>query len=101
MQLGEIALRLGLPKSGVHRLLGALIEQGWVADAQGARGGLMYQPLMTSSTVPLHASFPSCRRCARVRSRPSASPWQLDAQAQAASGMCRPPAQLGLQHGQR
>lgn len=116
MQLGEIALRLGLPKSGVHRLLGALIEQGWVeqdpqtsayrltmrltilgqrlynatgipdicqpvldelaaqtrefvrlavidahalvwvADAQGARGGLMYQPLLTTNTVPLHAT---------------------------------------------
>ncbi len=116
MQLGEIAQRLALPKSGVHRLLGALIEQGWVeqdqqngtyrltmrltilgqrhyaatgipdicqplldelaakthefvrlavidafalvwvADAQGARGGLMYQPLLTSNTVPLHAT---------------------------------------------
>jgi len=116
MQLGDIALRLGLPKSGVHRLLGALIEQGWVeqdaqtsayrltmrltilgqrlynatgipdicqpvldalaaqtrefvrlavidahalvwvADAQGARGGLMYQPLLTTNTVPLHAT---------------------------------------------
>ena len=116
MQLGEIAFKLGLPKSGVHRLLGALIEQGWVeqdpqssayrltmrltilgqrlynatgipdicqpvldelaaktrefvrlavidahalvwvADAQGARGGLMYQPLLTTNTVPLHAT---------------------------------------------
>ncbi len=116
MQLGDIALRLGLPKSGVHRLLGALIEQGWVeqdaqtsayrltmrltilgqrlynatgipdicqpvldalaaqtrefvrlavidahalvwvADAQGARGGLIYQPLLTTNTVPLHAT---------------------------------------------
>jgi len=116
MQLGEIAQRLALPKSGVHRLLAALIEQGWVeqdpqnssyrltmrltilgqrhymatgipdvcqplldelavrtqefvrlavidahalvwvADAQGARGGLMYQPLLTSNTVPLHAT---------------------------------------------
>ncbi len=116
MQLGEIAQRLALPKSGVHRLLGALIEQGWVehdpqngsyrltmrltilgqrhysatgisdicqplldelaaqtrefirlavidafalvwvADAQGARGGVMYQPLLTSNTVPLHAT---------------------------------------------
>ncbi len=116
MQLGEIALKLGLPKSGVHRLLGALIDQGWVeqdaqssayrmtmrltilgqrlysatgipdicqplldelaaqtrefvrlavidahalvwvADAQGARGGLMYQPLLTTNTVPLHAT---------------------------------------------
>lgn len=116
MQVGEIALRLGLPKSGVHRLLGTLIEQGWVerdaqssayrltmrltilgqrlytatgipdicqpvldglalqtrefirlavidahslvwvADAQGARGGLIYQPLLTSNTVPLHAT---------------------------------------------
>jgi DNA-binding IclR family transcriptional regulator len=116
MALGEIAQRLALPKSGVHRLLAALIEQGWVeqdqqnasyrltmrltilgqrhytttgipdicqplldelaartrefvrlavidahalvwvADAQGARGGLMYQPLLTSNTVPLHAT---------------------------------------------
>ncbi|TCR68574.1 IclR family transcriptional regulator [Bosea sp. BK604] len=116
MQLGEVAQRLALPKSGVHRLLAALIEQGWVeqdqqsgayrltmrltilgqrhymatgipdmcqplldelaartkefirlavidahalvwvADAQGARGGLMYQPLLTSNTVPLHAT---------------------------------------------
>jgi len=116
MQLGDIAVRLGLPKSGVHRLLAALIEQGWVeqdpqtsayrltmrltilgqrlynatgipdlcqpvldelaaqtrefvrlavidahalvwvADAQGARGGLMYQPLLSTNTVPLHAT---------------------------------------------
>lgn len=116
MQLGEIALKLALPKSAVHRLLGALIEQGWVeqdapssayrltmrltilgqrlfnatgipdicqpvldalaletrefvrlavidahalvwvADAQGAQGGLMYQPLLTTNTVPLHAT---------------------------------------------
>jgi DNA-binding IclR family transcriptional regulator len=116
MALGQIAQRLALSKSGVHRLLVALIEQGWaeqdpqngsyrltmrltilgqrhymatgipdicqplldalaarthefirlavidahalvwVADAQGARGGLMYQPLLTSNTVPLHAT---------------------------------------------
>lgn len=28
----------------------------WVADAQGARGGLLYQPLLTSNTVPLYAT---------------------------------------------
>ncbi|MCO5090344.1 IclR family transcriptional regulator [Bosea sp. (in: a-proteobacteria)] len=116
MQLGELATKLNLPKSGVHRLLGALIAQGWVeqdaqtsayrltmrltilgqslynstgipdicqplldslaretqefvrlavidahalvwvADAQGARGGLMYQPRLTTNTVPLHAT---------------------------------------------
>lgn len=28
MHLEDIALRLGLPKSGVHRLLAALVEQG-------------------------------------------------------------------------
>lgn len=116
LQLGEIADRLSLPKSGAHRLLATLVEQGWVeqdaqtsayrltlrltilgqrlynatgipdicqpildrlaretrefirlavidahslvwvADAQGARGGLMYQPLLTSNTVPLYAT---------------------------------------------
>lgn len=116
MQLGDIADQLGLPKSGIHRLLAALVEQGWVeqdpqtrayrltlrltilgqrlfnstgipdicqpildrlardtcefvrlavidahtlvwvADAQGAKGGLMYQPLLTSNTVPLYAT---------------------------------------------
>ena len=34
MQLGEVAQRLALPKSGVHRLLAALIEQGWVEQDQ-------------------------------------------------------------------
>ncbi|MGO4287941.1 helix-turn-helix domain-containing protein, partial [Bosea sp. TAB14] len=29
MALGQIAQRLALSKSGVHRLLVALIEQGW------------------------------------------------------------------------
>src|SRR5690349_16504816 len=28
----------------------------WVAHAQGASGGLMYQPSLTSNTVPLHAT---------------------------------------------
>lgn len=28
----------------------------WVADAQGARGGLLYQPLLSSNTVPLYAT---------------------------------------------
>jgi DNA-binding IclR family transcriptional regulator len=116
LQLGAIADRLRLPKSGIHRLLAALVEEGWVeqnpqtrayrltlrltilgqrlfnatgipdicqpildrlaretgefvrlavidahslvwvADSQGARGGLMYQPLLTSNTVPLYAT---------------------------------------------
>ncbi|MBR0695484.1 IclR family transcriptional regulator [Bradyrhizobium lablabi] len=116
LPLGGIAERLQLPKSGVHRLLAALIDQGWVeqdgttghyrlthrltilgqrlyratgipdvcqpllerlarethefvrlavidahslvwvAEAQGARGGLLYQPLLTSNTVPLYAT---------------------------------------------
>jgi DNA-binding IclR family transcriptional regulator len=116
LPLGEIAERLTLPKSGVHRLLSALMDQGWaeqdgrtghyrlthrltilgqrlyratgipdicqpllerlarethefvrlavidahslvwVAEAQGARGGLLYQPLLTSNTVPLYAT---------------------------------------------
>ncbi|WP_051416366.1 IclR family transcriptional regulator [Paracoccus sp. J55] len=116
LPLGTIAETLDLPKSGTHRLLGALIEQGWaqqdpqtgyyrltmrlailgqrfyvatgipdicqplldqlaatsgeyvrlavvdsnqlvwVAHAQGARGGLMYQPALQSDTVPLHAT---------------------------------------------
>jgi DNA-binding IclR family transcriptional regulator len=106
---------LTLPKSGVHRLLSALMEQGWAeqdgrtgqyrlthrltilgqrlyrssgipnicqpllerlardthefvrlavidahslvwVEAQGARGGLLYQPLLTSNTVPLYAT---------------------------------------------
>src|SRR5438270_7362122 len=29
MPLGEIALRLGLPKSGAHRLLATLVDIGW------------------------------------------------------------------------
>lgn len=116
LPLGTISERLDLPKSGTHRLLGALLEQGWaqqdpqsgyyrltmrlailgqrfymatglpdicqplldqlaaasgeyvrlavidgqqlvwVAHAQGARGGLMYQPALQSDTVPLHAT---------------------------------------------
>lgn len=116
LPLGTISERLDLPKSGTHRLLGALIEKGWaqqdpqtghyrltmrlailgqrfymatglpdicqpllddlasacgeyvrlavvdgeelvwVAHAQGARGGLMYQPALQSDTVPLHAT---------------------------------------------
>jgi IclR family transcriptional regulator, acetate operon repressor len=116
MPLGEIAERLSLPKSGAHRLLTTLVEQGWaeqnastgfyrlsmrfailgqqfyvatglpdicqpvldqlarecrefvrlavvdghslvwVAHAQGASSGLMYQPSLTSNTVPLFAT---------------------------------------------
>ena len=116
MPLGEISERLGLPKSGAHRLLATLIDIGWVeqepetsfyrltmrlailgqqfyvatgipdicqplldrlahecgefarlavvdghslvwvAHAQGASGGLMYQPSLTSNTVPLFAT---------------------------------------------
>jgi IclR family transcriptional regulator, acetate operon repressor len=114
--LGEIAERLDLPKSGAHRLLATLIDEGWVekdpqtslyrltmrlailgqrhfaatgipdvcqplldqlakvsqefvrlavvdaaslvwvADAQGATGGLMYQPRLTTNKVPLYAT---------------------------------------------
>ena len=116
MPLGEIAQRLELPKSGTHRLLATLVEQGWakrirtrvstgltmrlatlgqrfyvatgipdicqplldrlaaqshefarlavvdgdslvwVAHAQGASGDLVYQPSLTSNTVPLFAT---------------------------------------------
>ncbi|MEW9612739.1 IclR family transcriptional regulator [Shinella sp. S4-D37] len=116
LPLGTIAETLDLPKSGTHRLLSALVEQGWVqqdaqtgyyrltmrlailgqrfyiatgipdicqplldqlaalsaeyvrlavvdgdqlvwvAHAQGARSGLMYQPALQSNTVPLHAT---------------------------------------------
>jgi DNA-binding IclR family transcriptional regulator len=116
MSLGDIAGRLGLPKSGAHRLLATLVELGWaeqdpttafyrlsmrlaivglgffvatglpgigqpmvdrlaerscefarlavvdgsslawVAHAQGARGGLRYQPGRMMPTVPLHAT---------------------------------------------
>ena len=116
LPLGEIAETLDLPKSGTHRLLTALVEQGWVqqdeqtgyyrltmrlavlgqrfyvatgipdicqpmldqlaslsgeyvrlavvdgdqlvwvAHAQGARSGLMYQPTLHSNAVPLHAT---------------------------------------------
>ena len=116
MPLGEIAERLALPKSGTHRLLATLVEQGWaeqdrdtgfyrltmrlavhgqrfymalgvpdvcqpvldrfavacgefarlavvdgntlvwIAHAQGARGGLVYQPTETTGTVPLFAT---------------------------------------------
>lgn len=114
--LGDIAERLGLPKSGAHRLLATLVEHGWVeqdadtgfyrltmrlailgqqhyvatgipdlcqplldrlgnetrefarlavvdseslvwvANAQGASGGLMYQPTLGTNTVPLYAT---------------------------------------------
>lgn len=116
MPLGEIAACLRLPKSGAHRLLATLVEQGWVeqegatgsyrltmrlavigqryfsatgipdicqplldrlakdtrefvrlavvethslvwvADAQGATGGLMYQPMLATNAVPLFAT---------------------------------------------
>jgi DNA-binding IclR family transcriptional regulator len=116
MPLGEIAERLELPKSGAHRLLTTLVEQGWVrkdpqtsfyrltmrlsilgqqfyvatgipdicqplldrlardtrefvrlavvdqdslvwvAQAQGATGGLIYQPTLATTTVPLFAT---------------------------------------------
>src|SRR5258706_15174088 len=116
MPLGEIAERLGLPKSGAHRLLATLVQLGWaeqdtgtgfyrltmrlavlgqrfyfasgvpdicqpvldrfarecrefarlavvdgsalvwIAHAQGATGGLLYQPSETMGTVPLFAT---------------------------------------------
>jgi IclR family transcriptional regulator, acetate operon repressor len=116
MALGAISERLDLPKSGAHRLLATLVEQGWVeqdpetgfyrltmrlavlgqqfyvatgipdicqplldrlarqsrefarlavvdgdslvwvAHAQGATGGLVYHPSLTSNTVPLYAT---------------------------------------------
>lgn len=114
--LGTIAEELDLPKSGAHRLLATLVEQGWakqdpqtgfyqltmrltilgqrfyvasglpdicqpildnlaavsheyvrlavvdsdalvwVANAQGASGGLIYQPVLATDNVPLHAT---------------------------------------------
>ena len=116
LPLGEIAERLGLPKSGAHRLLATLVDLGWaeqdadtgfyrltmrlailgqrfyvatgipdicqplldrlasqcrefarlavadgdalvwLAHAQGATGGLLYQPSLATSTVPLHTT---------------------------------------------
>lgn len=116
MSLGELADRLAVPKSGVHRLLGTLIAYGWVdqdpetsfyrltmrlailgqrfylatgipdvcqplldklartsrefarlavvdgddlvwvAHAQGASVGLVYQPSIATNEVPLHAT---------------------------------------------
>lgn len=116
MPLGEIAERLDLPKSGAHRMLATLVDQGWaeqdpdtafyrltmrlavlgqrfyyasgvpdvcqplldrfardcrefarlavvdgstlvwIAHAQGATGGLLYQPAETTGTVPLYAT---------------------------------------------
>jgi DNA-binding IclR family transcriptional regulator len=114
--LGDIAERLGLPKSGAHRLLATLVSLGWaeqdietgfyrltmrlailgqrfyvatgipdicqplldklaaqsrefvrlavvdghsltwVAHAQGATGGLVYQPFLVTNAVPLYAT---------------------------------------------
>jgi IclR family transcriptional regulator, acetate operon repressor len=116
MSLGDIAERLGLPKSGAHRLLATLVELGWVkqdsttsfyrlsmrltslgqryfvatgipdicqpvldrlavqcgefarlavvdgdsltwlAHAQGATVGLLYQPSLTTSSVPINVT---------------------------------------------
>ena len=116
MPLADIADRLGLPKSGAHRLLATLVDLGWaeqdrdtgfyrltmrlavlgqrfysasglpdicqpildrfahecgefarlavvdgsslvwIAHAQGATGGLLYQPAETTGTVPLFAT---------------------------------------------
>jgi DNA-binding IclR family transcriptional regulator len=116
MPLGEIAEKLGLPKSGAHRLLATLVDLGWaeqnpdtgfyrltmrlailgqrfyvatgipdicqplldrlaarshefarlaivdsgsltwLAHAQGATGGLLYQPSLATNTVPLHVT---------------------------------------------
>lgn len=116
MPLGDIAERLGLPKSGAHRLLATLVNLGWaeqnpdtsfyrltmrlailgqrfyvatgipdicqplldrlaaqcrefarlavvdgdsltwLAHAQGATGGLLYQPSLATSTVPLYVT---------------------------------------------
>lgn len=116
LPLGEIAERLELPKSGAHRMLATLVDQGWaeqdrdtafyrltmrlavlgqrfyfasgvpdicqpildrfardcrefarlavvdgnalvwIAHAQGATGGLVYQPAETTGPVPLYAT---------------------------------------------